>query len=93
VICEHRRTADSCQDCALRRAETHGLAHGVPLVVVEAPERERAEDDLLLEAGDGRSVFVAAGDPIPLDLLDAARQPAPYTRPGAPPPARRKRGA
>lgn len=75
AFCKHGRLADGCEDCAMVAALERGYVHPHPDQAPPVPAPERAEQDLYCDHGDGRMVFVAAGDPIPTALVQLPRIP------------------
>ena len=75
AFCTHGRLGDHCEDCALIAAAERGVPVGTPIPAQPAPELAMADDDLVFDHGDGRTVLIAAGDPIPADLADLPHRP------------------
>jgi hypothetical protein len=74
--CPHGRlSARSCEDCALVSSLEAGQQPSPPSKTSD-PARVSVDVDTLLDVGAGRSVFVAAGDAIPLGLEGKERRPA-----------------
>ena len=81
MYCEHDRLATACEECAFLRGLNLGLVRpGAVLYPPQTPARRIAETDLDVPIGQGRTVHVKAGDPIPIDLLDHLDKPAPKAK-------------
>jgi hypothetical protein len=65
AFCAHGRLGNHCENCAMVAALERGHTLPTPVPSGPVPDPELAAHDLDVELGDGRSVFVAAGDPIP----------------------------
>lgn len=75
AFCRHGRLSDGCEDCAVLSALERGVALPTPVPVLVPVVPEVADRDTDVELSEGRSVFVAAGDPFPLELVAGTRHP------------------
>lgn len=91
AFCPHGRLSDGCEDCALLAGMERGY-RPQPAHTTQPPAPEHAEHDLYCDQGEGRFVFIAAGDAIPAALAGLPRLPR--TPPASPaddqPPAKRR---
>ena len=78
IYCPHGRFTDNCEDCAFIRAQERGAPLGGPqpldyrAALPAAAPPVLAQDDVVIpdEADPSRGTFVAAGTPVPAELVN-----------------------